>query len=176
MFVRVKPLPKISWSPKPLKPQCYSYGSIWSETFLVKPHNFGTYDICNNGLYAFEHYDKMKNELLAPNGKPSNLTPEQWKLVRTPQFKAWFGDWENDPENASKVVDENGEPLVCFHYSPKEFSIFDKKHHPKIANFVENKYHKHLGYDFSTKKGFFQTKDSFEYKVFLNVKNIFNIS
>jgi ribosomal protein S18 acetylase RimI-like enzyme len=52
---------------------------------------------------------------------------------------------------------------------------FDKKNHPKIANFVENKYHKHLGYDFSTKKGFFQTKDSFEYKVFLNVKNIFNI-
>ena len=33
-------------------------------------------------------------ELLAPNGKPSNLTPEQYKLVRTPAFKAWFGDWE----------------------------------------------------------------------------------
>ena len=48
---------------------------------------------------------------LAPNGKPSNLNHEQWHLVRTPEFKAWFGDWENDPENASKVVDENGEPL-----------------------------------------------------------------
>ncbi len=54
-------------------------------------------------------------ELLAPNGKPSNLTPEQYKLVRTPEFKAWFGDWEKDPENASKVVDENGEPLVVYH-------------------------------------------------------------
>ena len=53
--------------------------------------------------------------LIAPNGKPSNLTPEQYKLVRTPEFKAWFGDWENDPENASKVVDENGEPMVCYH-------------------------------------------------------------
>jgi hypothetical protein len=111
----------------------------------------------------------------APNGNPSNLTPEQWKLVRTPQFKAWFGDFENDPENSSKVVDDNGEPLVCYHYSSKDFSVFDKKFHPKIANFVENKYHKHLGYDFSTKKGFFQSKDSFEYKVFLNVRNIFNI-
>jgi hypothetical protein len=50
--------------------------------------------------------------LLAPNGKPSNLTPEQYKLVRSSDFKAWFGDWENDPENASKVVDENGEPMV----------------------------------------------------------------
>jgi hypothetical protein len=46
---------------------------------------------------------------------PSNLTPEQWRQVRTPEFKRWFGDWENDPENASKVVDKNGEPLVVWH-------------------------------------------------------------
>jgi 8-oxo-dGTP pyrophosphatase MutT (NUDIX family) len=63
--------------------------------------------------------------LLAPNGKPSNLTPEQYKLVRTPAFKKWFGDWENDPSNASKVVDENGEPLVCYHTSNKKFTKFD---------------------------------------------------
>ncbi len=36
----------------------------------------------------------------------------QWLAVRLQSFKAWFGDWENDPANASKVVDENGEPLV----------------------------------------------------------------
>jgi DNA polymerase III sliding clamp (beta) subunit (PCNA family) len=65
--------------------------------------------------------------LIAPNGKPSNLTPEQYKLVRTPQFKAWFGDWENDPANASKVVDENGEPIICFHGTTDDrFTIFDK--------------------------------------------------
>jgi hypothetical protein len=64
---------------------------------------------------------------LAPNGKPSNLTHEQWHLVRTPEFKAWFGDWENDPKNASKVVDENGEPFVIYHASPKDFYIFSKK-------------------------------------------------
>lgn len=53
--------------------------------------------------------------LLAPNGKPSNLSPGLYKLVRTPEFKKWFGDWENNPEGASKVVDENGEPLVVYH-------------------------------------------------------------
>jgi len=63
--------------------------------------------------------------LLAPNGKPSNLTPEQYKLVRTPEFKAWFGDWENDPENSSKVVDVNGEPLVVYHGTNKDFYEFD---------------------------------------------------
>ena len=65
------------------------------------------------------------NELLAPNGKPSNLTPEQYKLVRTPAFKEWFGDWENSPETSSKVVDENGEPLVMYSGSPRQFTIFE---------------------------------------------------
>ena len=51
----------------------------------------------------------------APNGKPTNLTERQWLQVRTKAFKDWFGDWENDPANASKVVDENGEPLVVYH-------------------------------------------------------------
>ena len=55
------------------------------------------------------------NYLKAPNGADTNLTPEQWAMVRTKNFLNWFGDWINDPENASKVVDENGEPKVVYH-------------------------------------------------------------
>ena len=45
--------------------------------------------------------------------------------LRNGNFKKWFGDWENDPENASKVVDENGEPLVVYHGSgEKAFNTF----------------------------------------------------
>ena len=51
----------------------------------------------------------------APNGKKSNLSPRQWVQVRTKAFKDWFGDWENDPDNSSKVIDENGEPMVVYH-------------------------------------------------------------
>jgi hypothetical protein len=65
------------------------------------------------------------NEFLAPNGKPSNLSPEQYKLVRTPAFKAWFGDWEKDPANASKVIDENGEPLLLYHGTDVDFNVYD---------------------------------------------------
>ncbi len=61
---------------------------------------------------------------LAPNGKPSNLTPEQYRLVRNPAFKQWFGDWEKYPMFSSKVVDENGEPLVCYHVTDEKFNIF----------------------------------------------------
>jgi len=64
--------------------------------------------------------------MLAPNGKPTNLTERQWLQVRTKAFKDWFGDWINDPANASKVVDENGEPLIVYHGSKEKFTTFNK--------------------------------------------------
>ena len=35
-----------------------------------------------------------KGYMLAPNGKPTNLSEGQWLQVRTPNFKKWFVDWE----------------------------------------------------------------------------------
>ena len=63
----------------------------------------------------------------APNGKDSNLNERQWVLVRTPRFKKWFGDWENDPANASKIVDKNGEPMVMYHGTSAVFDAFNTK-------------------------------------------------
>jgi hypothetical protein len=40
------------------------------------------------------------------------------KQTTTKEFKKWFGDWENDPENASKVVDADGKPLVVYKGMP----------------------------------------------------------
>ena len=37
-----------------------------------------------------------KGYMLAPNGKPTNLSEDQWLQVRTPNFKKWFGDWEKE--------------------------------------------------------------------------------
>jgi 3'-phosphoadenosine 5'-phosphosulfate sulfotransferase (PAPS reductase)/FAD synthetase len=34
--------------------------------------------------------------------------------TRAPLFKAWFGDWEQDPANASKVVKPTGEPQETY--------------------------------------------------------------
>ncbi|MDR1897275.1 MAG: hypothetical protein LBR10_10850, partial [Prevotellaceae bacterium] len=61
----------------------------------------------------------------APNGQPTNLNERQWLQARTEAFKKWFGDWENDPKNASKVVDKNGEPLVVYHFTSERFTAFD---------------------------------------------------
>lgn len=99
----------------------------------------------------------------APNGNPSNLNDRQWEQVRTPKFKAWFGDWENDPANASKIVDENGEPLVVYHGSPH---TFDK--------FMESP-----GYYFTDNKDVAETYRNKKYKTvpqtieaFLNIRNL----
>ena len=71
-----------------------------------------------------KQYEGTEQWMKAPNGEPTNLTEDQWLAVRTPAFKAWFGDWENDPKNASKVVDENGEPLVVYHATREVFDTF----------------------------------------------------
>ena len=47
--------------------------------------------------------------------------------TKTPEFKKWFGDWENDPDNASKVVDGVGKPLARYHSTKKAFTEFKKK-------------------------------------------------
>ena len=64
---------------------------------------------------------------LAPNGKPSILyntykemgysEEETIKLVSevySERFRNFFGDWLNNPENSSKVVDENGQPKIVW--------------------------------------------------------------
>lgn len=66
-----------------------------------------------------------KGRLLAPNGRPSNLPERLYAQVRTKEFKDWFGDWQNDPKNASKVVDENGEPRIVYHGSKSIFNVFN---------------------------------------------------
>ena len=108
-------------------------------------------------------------ELLAPNGKPSNLTPEQYKLVRTTEFKKWFGDWENDPENSSKVVDENGEPMVVYHGTNQKFTIFSLE---KVGSNVDYGMWGN-GFYFSPSRKFSKNYGTNLLKVFLDIKNPF---
>ena len=100
----------------------------------------------------------------APNGKPSKLTKEQWILTRTSRFKDWFGEWENDPENASKVIDENGEPLVVYHGT-------------STGGFTEFKGNKPIFFTNSKSVADTYQQKQFEgkkqtYPIFLNIKNI----
>ena len=46
-------------------------------------------------------------------------------IIYSKSFKSWFGDWENDPEHSSKVVDKNGKPLIMYHGTFQHFDTFD---------------------------------------------------
>lgn len=46
------------------------------------------------------------------NNVNNSFVQNQDRQIYSDSVKEWFGDWEKDPENASKVVDEDGKPLV----------------------------------------------------------------
>lgn len=105
-------------------------------------------------------------QLLAPNGRVSNLTEKQYVQVRTKAFKDWFGDWENNPSEASKVVDENGEPKVVYHNTPFEFNgIFDMNHKSRLLPGISEPFG-HVGTQETANK----IKGT-QFALFLNVKN-----
>lgn len=88
---------------------------------LNETSDIGDVRFSRNEELTEERYNQAKSK------GETELTFKQWQQVRSPEFKAWFGDWENDPENASKVVNERtGEPLVAYHGTGAEFNVFDK--------------------------------------------------
>ena len=101
----------------------------------------------------------------APNGKPTNLNERQWLQVRTTNFKKWFGDWENNPSEASKIVDENGEPLVVYHGGENNISSFITYHQDSEVGDMYGAY-------FTKDKKYAKTYNKGTlYEVFLNIRN-----
>ena len=127
------------------------------------------------GAHTAMDGERLASWMKAPNGKPTRLTEEQWLQVRTPNFKAWFGDWENDPENASKVLDENGEPLVVYHGTnayEKTWNRWDEKSNSDVYDYTsftvfQNKGGNFFNADIDNAGGYGSTV----YHVFLNLCN-----
>ena len=101
-------------------------------TEILCSENAAYYVLSENNGYGLDK---------APNGEPSKLFSDLLKhyngdkvaalqaksKVYSKSFKEWFGDWINNPNEASKVVDENGEPLIVYHGSNHNIIAFDKQ-------------------------------------------------
>jgi hypothetical protein len=95
---------------------------------------------------------RKKKESLAAASPEAKIADWKRNGVRSQAFKAWFGDWQQDPDNASKVVNpetgepqethgidgkaskvvRDGKPVVVYHGTAKGgFEAFDKA---KISN------------------------------------------
>lgn len=65
----------------------------------------------------------------------SNVKPKFENNTYSQQFKRWFGDWENSPHTASKVVNEDGSPKIVYHGTDSSFTVFDQsKYNSNEAN------------------------------------------
>lgn len=46
-------------------------------------------------------------------------------VLKSRQFIRWFGDWQNSPETASKVVNDDGTPRFMYHQTGARFTVFN---------------------------------------------------
>lgn len=76
--------------------------------------------------------------------------------ITTEEFKDWF--------KGSKIVDNNGEPLICYHRSKAKFNIF-------CDNYITKNGWVGDGFYFSDNKDSFKEYGRNVYKAYLNIKN-----
>ena len=46
-------------------------------------------------------------------------------VTQTKQFQRLFGNWDTHPEDASKVVNEDGTPRIVYHGTTENFTVFE---------------------------------------------------
>ncbi|MBR4901683.1 MAG: hypothetical protein IKZ46_12155, partial [Victivallales bacterium] len=129
---------------------------------------------------VFAKYQGTKQWMKAPNGSKTNLSPRQWVQVHTPSFKKWFGDWENEEQNTSSVVDENGEPKPVYHGTTNgAFTVFDKNRIGERWNADEVGFFftssESIGIDYTIPYGK-KDADSHLFYVYLNIKKPLKIN
>ena len=54
-----------------------------------------------------------------------NILRSSRNQTKTDSFKSWFGDWQNDPQNASKVVNADGTPKRLYRYTNLEDTVIN---------------------------------------------------
>ena len=90
-----------------------------------------------------------ETDFFTPDGQKSKLSDALNVMIRTPQFKAWFGDWElaylyKDTDaieiECSKVLSSNYEPMVVWHGTGYEFSYFKFETFPAAYFAVNREY------------------------------------
>lgn len=88
---------------------------------------YGTNNIRAEVTMEAGQWTKKSSSARAPPELQFSASAEQAKndQTETEAFKKWFGDWQNHPESASKVVNADGTPKVVYHQTENEFTVFD---------------------------------------------------
>ena len=102
------------------------YPKAWKEDEHPRgqPGNAGEFGPGGNSKEKPGKKPKKKPDASPPD---KQVAADDWKEngTKAKAFKEWFGDWEGDPKNASKVVDAEGTPLVVYHGATQKFDAFN---------------------------------------------------
>ena len=102
-------------------------------TNILGNENAAYYVLSENNGYGLDKApngadSKLFSDLLNHYNGDRNKAILAKSRVYTDSFRNWFGDWlSDDKTDVSKVVDENGEPLVVYHGSNHNITEFDKQ-------------------------------------------------
>lgn len=118
------------------------------------------------------------DDFFTPNGKRSAYSEDINRIIRSPQFKEWFGDWEEAyalkgiveyKYKSSVVVTPDAEPQIVWHGTNNPFSYFKFDSFPAAYFAVNPEY----------SVWFAEAKDpsgGYVYPFFLNVRNPLDLS
>ena len=119
----------------------------------------------------FEDSVRSKEDILAEALRKVDAEKEGGSIAQI-SFKKWFGDWQKSPQKASKVVDENGRPLIVYHGTDEEsvdgrppFSEFDTSGRHDLT--------KNTGAWFTSNRKAAKTFGNYIYETYLNIRNPF---
>lgn len=108
--------------------------------------------------------DSVKRKFsTSERGNDSPVKPKFENVTESQQFKRWFGDWQNHPDKASKVVNDDGTPKVMYHGSANQFTVFDKRRAKASGTFGK-------GFYFSDSNSHAGTYGAL-YEVYLNIRH-----
>lgn len=117
------------YTPKETINSCYDFGvgenahSVFSSIHKRKKGNLATPTGEQAPINTPEANSSMvSNDSIRKSSRNVNSLSDQ---TETENFKKWFGDWQNDPPKASKVVNKDGTQKVVYHGTNAEFTVFD---------------------------------------------------
>lgn len=141
-------------------------------TNILGNENAAYYVLSENNGYGLDKApngadSKLFSDLLNHYNGDRNKAILAKSRVYTDSFRNWFGDWLSDNKaDVSKVVDENGEPLIVYHGTVNEFDAFSREFRGATDPGDWG-----LGFYFSPRKDVSEMYGNVTKPVYLSIKN-----
>lgn len=126
-----------------------SYGSS-NEMYKVRGIDLSAYPYGEERTAIVSAMDELVKTIKTEETDKGTMMFMRAESTESLAFKKWFGDWQNNPKSASKVVNKNGEPLRVYHGTGADFTVFS---------------HDQIGKNFDDRAGFYFTNNTSHEKV-----------